>query len=411
MPVFVETCKYPYFHDYFSQTGDSTPVKQKVVRQDVIGTGFVKQTRNSNPSYKVQIAQRRDASTYFSRDFFDYQIGIAQCNVVVKQPGFADVKSSYATRYSGLIPSSFPTSHQATDDRALAKIKRKIQMHTGDFNALVPMAQVRELRSTVTAAANLSSGLLQTLIQIRKTKGRSAFKYASEAWLTYGFGLAPLVSDAKDICDSIQAYLLRQDHSSVLTGSESTDWVDSHNDLSFGDTADTVKFRDKGNVKYTYSCRYKGGFNFDLRSAVDYGALDHFNFKLPALIPTAWELVPFSWVADYFGTVGAFLDDCFTGSPVNPIYLNRTRKLVAEGYNQITFEKSYRGTVFLVNIPSKCKWRYTWYERTPLQVLPRRSLRFYTADEVGKNSLNKLSNLAAILGMGKTNVLPRKPWR
>jgi hypothetical protein len=138
--------------------------------------------------------------------------------------------------------------------------------------------------------------------------------------------------------------------------------------------------------------------------------MEHFNVKFPALVPAAWELVPFSWIVDYFATVGPFLDDVFTGSPVNAVYLNRTRKYTATGANFLSYQE-VNGALILRHQPGNVIWKYNFFDRTPLQAIPRAALRLRSVDEVGRYGLNKLLNLTSILGLGFTNKLPRKPWR
>jgi len=403
---------YPYMLKNSTTGGSADQVIDNIHRMDSFATGFDTTISNSNTLYRRQIAKKANASTAYTRNITEYNIPVVRCNSLVRStnPSIKDTRGFHVMRWSGVVPSSFVTTDTACDDRALNKLKRKLSSHTKDFNLIVPLAQIHELRQTVVGAANLTTGLLETLLSIRKTKGKSAFKYASEAWLTYGFGIAPLVSDTKEICESIQAYLLREDHTSVLTGTDSISWSSGRSTLSSVAGAIGTKFEDHATIHHELSYQYKGGFNFTLRSANDYGVLDHFHVNLPALIPSAWELVPFSWVADYFATVGPFLDDVFTGSPVNAIYLNRTRKYKATGSNFISY-KQVNGGIILSQTPGSSQWSYRLFNRTPLASLPRSSLRLRTMDEVGRYSLNKLANLASILGMGHTNVLPRKPWR
>lgn len=49
--------------------------------------------------------------------------------------------------------------------------------------------------------------------------------------------------------------------------------------------------------------------------------------------------------------------------------------------------------------PPKIDWFYT--SRTLLSQLPSRQLRFKSVDEIGKNAINKVLNLASILVGGK----------
>jgi hypothetical protein len=226
----------------------------------------------------------------------------------------------------------------------------------------------------------------------------SAARYISKAWLTYGFGIAPMISDAKKASESIKEFLLRNDHSVTLSGSATKSWRSGGrtvNDINGIAATDLVCH---SNINHSLSYQYKGGFNFLLSSGSDYGALDHFGISAGDLVPTAWELVPFSWVIDYFTTAGDYLDDTFTGTPVKLLYLNQTRKYQALGTNRL--EHVLRKPVTLKNFSQKtgtCSYQYTEFERTVLTALPHRILRFKTVDEVAIHSLDKLFNLVSVM--------------
>jgi len=369
-----------------------------VTEARILGPGFDRVVRSSDPNWKIKIAKKQNASQSYSRSFLK---GSFTTGVVRGQSTVVPYNEYYnAYRYAGNVPSSFPSTDTATDDIALKRIKNKISSHEAHFNSLLPLAELRELRITISGAAELTSDFLRTAVDIKRSKGRSAAKYLSKAWLTYGFGIAPVVSDVAKLADSIKEFLLRNDHTAVLKGSYEKQWVTGGKlsnvnvmALTGSDMFETYHHQHK------LSYQYKGGFNFLLRSASDYGASAHFGFQMQNLVPTAWELVPFSWVVDYFGTVGDWLDDTFTGTPVKLLYLNRTRKYECRGFNENytvprpnalkNFKEIRRGT---------CNFVYSEFERTVLATLPHRVLRFRTVDEVAQHSLNKLFNLFSILG-------------
>ena len=134
-----------------------------------------------------------------------------------------------------------------------------------------------------------------------------------------------------------------------------------------------------------------------LRSSADYSAVDHFKIGLPALIPTFWELVPYSWIVDYFTTVGDFLEDTFIATPANSVYLLENRKYRASGLNYMQHTVS-GGYEILSERKGTANWSYYEFERKVLSTLPHRILRLKTIDEVGKHSLTKLLNLTSLFG-------------
>lgn len=357
-------------------------------------------TTNANPDWRVKVAKKLDASSAYSLQTFQMSNPpplVTSSAKILDDPSYPNT-SFINVRWSGGPPAIYPSTDSVVADVALARLKSKIASHQKDFVAMLPLAELRELRGLVRSSSELTIDFLTKLANIKRTKGASAFKLASQAWLTYGFGIAPLVADTKKASESIAAFIERNDHTVVLSGTHQKTWTSGQvNDL--GASVLYTSIKSHSHVAHTLSYRYKGGFNFVLSSANDYGAADHFHLKLPTLVPVAWELVPFSWVVDYFSTVGAYLDDVFIGTPVKLLYLNRTRKYEAQITNSIYSVITPGATqLSCENAVNSC--RYTEFERTPLSALPHRTLRFRTVDEVAQNSLNKLFNLVAVLGSG-----------
>lgn len=379
--------------------GTSTIVLNSAVATPAAPSGFIRISRVADPLWKYKIAAKRNASNPYSRTSFDLFIQKSSCQSLITS---SKLRSNATMHWAGILPESYDIFDQATDDRALAGIKRKLSMHAGDMNALTPIVELRDLRRTIQATANLSIGMLHALVSLKKRKGLSKAKVLSEAskiWLTFNFGVAPLIADSKRIVESIDHFKNRTDHVMRISSTAERTWKSGHNVLSAYQFPTGAKFRSAGTVHHSISYRYGGAFNMTLRSANDYGITDHLSLGPAALVPTMWELVPFSWVVDYFTNVGQYLDDVFIATPGTVIYLNKTRKYEARGVTNISYE-ALPGTIILDQVRGACEWRYTEFQRTPLATLPARTLRFKTVDEIGKYWVSKTLNLASILGTG-----------
>lgn len=383
-------------------TSDNFPSPTYLVNTDADVTMYnLTKTKNANPNWRVKVAKRQDASSdyFFSTFQMSNPPPLVTCSdKILDNPAFTNT-GFCAMRWSGGPPATYPSTDLTVADIALARLKNKIASHQKDFVAMLPLAELRELRGLVRTSSELTIDFLTTLANIKRTRGASAFKLASQAWLTYGFGIAPLVADTKKASESIAAFLERNDHTVVLSGSHSKTWSTGYvTDSGAGGFYSHAMSH--SHTTHSLSYRYKGGFNFVLGSANNYGVADHFHLKLPTLVPLAWELTPFSWIADYFSTVGAYLEDVFIGTPVKLLYLNRTRKYEAQVTNNIYFALTDSSARFLSKQGAVNACRYFEFERTSLSALPHRTLRFRTVDEVAQNSLNKLFNLMAVLGSG-----------
>jgi hypothetical protein len=113
----------------------------------------------------------------------------------------------------------------------------------------------------------------------------------------------------------------------------------------------------------------------------------------------------YSWVWDYFTTVGAFLDDVFTSDPSKCIYCVKSELYTAEvvGTVRATANRAYPATTkYWEDYVDDAVFtgKYFNFQRTPLAKLPNRALRFKTVDEIGFNAVNKVLNLASVLIQG-----------
>jgi len=354
---------------------------------------------NSNPNWRQQVARKQDATTDYSR--------VTRTSVPCRLYGESDTPYfSFGKwwHYYGRNLVSFVDGAQlisdsedtALRDIALARLKRRLSDKVGDWSAMAPVAELRETRGLLTGLAHSATGVVRALIDIKRTRGKSAYKYASEAWLTWSFGVKPLLADIKKANESIEAYLLRNDVTLKLSGSANKKWISGLR--SNGHTgAYNAPYSRLFRAEHELSYRYASGMNLKLKSGNNYGVDDHFGLELKALPSTAWELVPFSWVVDYFTTAGAYFEDTFEMPPGSLKYLMLQRR-----YKMICYVEGVHvpisGTVMSTDQSHGGLYTYINFSRTKLSSLPFRSLRFKTADEIGKSAVNKLLNLASVLG-------------
>lgn len=372
---------------------------------------------NSNPDWKVKIARHQDASTNYLRR--ETKIASGYFRIDVKHDNSSRTSREFGYHYEFFrhTPSVIAAdiSDASLADIAATRFKRKLGNRTQSFNALVPLGELRELRQTIDGAANASFKVLLALADVKKTAKRTlrsvsdpkrlrkvirnAYRDASDIWLTYSFGISPMMSTILDINKSIGSYLTRHDSIDRISGSATKTWKTSTRSGNLTTCTGTLRnsIREE---EFTLEYKYIAGHKFILESANDYGAMDHFGIKPPSLVPAIWELTAFSWVVDYFTTAGAFLDDTFTGTTGNSIYAIENRRLTYKGKTHMVFSKSFPTRVYYQFDLSKnypAEYSCVNFRRTVLSSYPPRVLRFRTLDEIGLNGVSKLLNLASIL--------------
>lgn len=383
------------------------------------GDGFTdRRDTNSNPNWKVKVSKNQDASTAYFRRGVSLSNGSYLQKTMYLNSLYKNKEWGSDTRlfYPQRSISDLSYEDAAIADLALQRFKRKLANRTQSYNLIIPLAELRELRQTVDGAANATMKVLLSLADVKKALKssirtiknpkklrkafRNAYKDASDIWLTYSFGISPMMSTIVDINHSISSYLTKYDSIDRLTGSATKAWINSFKsaDNQTSCSGTTVRMWTEEEFKIQY--KFIAGHKFSLASANDYGALDHFGIKPASLIPAAWELTAFSWVIDYFTTAGAFLDDTFTGTSGNSIYVVKNRKFTYKSSTRADPYKSLTGNVYLQfdtsNLKSATLEGYE-FRREVLSSYPPRVLRFRTMDEMGLYGVSKLLNLASIL--------------
>lgn len=364
---------------------------------------------NSNPNWKLDIAKHRDASRpYFNRkwELFipqRFRYGFHK-NIVASQYYRGDCIGS-----SPWDPSTVINGCQNDDDLrdlALARIKRKLATQKKSMNAMVPLAEIRELRGLI---KYLSASYFQWIQNILRLMARphSAKTYArlmrdiSEAWLVFSFAVKPTVEDIKSTIEAIENYLGEPPRAVVLRGAAKRVWATSGDILSTTYPAIGFLSKNRWTAFHELVYTYTAGFWVNLHSANNYSTealKDQFGLRLSDVPGTIWEIIPFSWLFDYFTTMGAFLEDTFVWDAGETEYCTLSRKykcyigLENQGM-QLTSDRDivtnpvFKGGAFAL----------LEFERTTHPRLPHRSLRFKTMDEIGVNAINRLLNLTALL--------------
>lgn len=354
---------------------------------------------SSLPNWRELIASGRNASTNYSRTsiqqrhaYFDHR-----GRTIYDPPGKWQRQQAYWN--AGLPRTLSPASDSALQDIALARLKRKLADDTGHFEALVPLAEIGELRGLVRATATSAITMTRGLLEIKQGRFKDAAKRASDLWLTWSFGISPTINDTQAAIDAVAAYYdksksgVRYKH---YSGTASKRWKETFSAVGT-QTINQVSISSRASLYHNLSYRYIAGILPAVKGSLNYGANEQFGFDFKALPSVGWELVPFSWVADYFGTMGAYLEDTFTANSGTTVYCVLCKKYEAHGISQISGPQPSAYAVMLGASQRNGFLRYRHFSRTSVGSLPHRALRFKTVDEIGLNSVNKLLNLASIL--------------
>lgn len=381
-------------------------------------TGADTQTKTENSQWKVKIVKRQNASSAYKRTWQTCSVGLCTCTTKTVVDPFQTRYGKNAIRWLGGEITNY--SNWVDDAVVLDKVtktfRRRLTSQSGFEKGLQPLIEnVKDMRQNIRGATKTTTDFMETLIKIKNgitKQQRGKFKkfvmaknltnhytkMIGNAWLSWNFGISPMIKDIHDASLSIADYLARTDHTtSIHSSSHSVRLIGANTIINTGALGAALYSTHEGVSRVSY--RLKGGFVFKISAGNDYTAADHFGFTPGMVIPTAWELLPFSWVADYFSTIGQFLEDTFICTPGVAVYLDLTRKAHVHGVISQTHKASV-GTLITSRRDNVNTYDYHEFERTPQNSLPASSLRLLSRDEQGLFGLTKLLNLVAVASGG-----------
>lgn len=396
----------PNEYRYLEQT-TSVDTKGNQTQSRSTGTGGnidnVK-SGSSNPSYKVQIAKRVDATTdYFTHGLRSHHMWhITAESKVIKPTSGATEYSRTVSNNLGNLPAVNISDKNAVNNRAIAKLYSKLRDASGQFSAMAPLAEARELADTVRFAIGFTERFVRSLADLQRTKSPRRFiRLAQESWLQYSFAIKPTIADIHGLGSSIAAFLGRQDREVSISAAASTDGFGTYDPGVSGTAPLGCSLKLKGTYHYKYQVRYLTVHSFKTLSSNNYGIFDHLGLSPRSIPSTLWELTAFSWMIDYFVNVGQFLEDTFYMPPGDAVYTLKNEKLVVtyecSGHLDVNKDNP-NGVVLTSQSCSPSQAVYFSFSRQKLASYPRPSLYVKTRMS-GDTGLKRLLNVISLVNL------------
>ena len=274
-----------------------------------------------NPIWRDLVSKHKEAGTPYSRTgHVNYTMG--QFLMTFKVPYLYGNSASdylFESLYQDFLflPEAGTTRPSPTVyNTALGNFLVNVGEELSPFKGMVFLGELREtLKMLRRPASALRDGFSAYLKRARHAKKkmplRTANKVISGLWLEYCYGWQPLMADIKS---AARAYMASQSKvetrrvfgkaSDRIAANHTTeDLVHLHSfhmyvvltDTTYTD--DTVIF--KGEVLREFT-------GIQGQSALNVSSLS--GFTLSEFVPTVWELIPYSFVADYFTNIGVILN-------------------------------------------------------------------------------------------------------
>ncbi len=383
-----------------------------LVTTPLLWTDFI--TGTENPRHVQQIRDGRDATTAMQASLLhmEYVPGYLHTSTKIN-PTVCPPKKVGTNTWTGNLNQSSgsgtdPTSISITaaDSQALMKLYASLRHSQTSFQGGVFLGELAEtlhlLRHPAqTLRTGVDSYLKSVKRQVKRNPPRLSSRIVSDTWLEHSFGWQPLMHDIRDASLALHKLAHRRATKRVKVSFKTQSVVLA----SAGATAPATPFYGIERLITECIVIYSAGLKCHVvdpivRPILEVG-LTPSNF-----VPTVWELIPYSFLVDYFTNVGAVLDAwSFPRSEISYVsktVLRRTEKVVTGlTFNTKVFFTTGSGIDYAFD-PGEFRLRRKLVDRTLVATLPLPAVHLKLP---GTSSLKWL-NIAA-LANGRTRVARR----
>lgn len=278
---------------------------------------------SDNPRWRDQVRRGSQAATSFEGTEEKIRASksylVQHGYMVTPNPyRFMELNTRVENFYSGLPTNGFPEglSETLANNRALELITKKIRDKQTTFQGGTFVGELARSAALIANPAQaLRKGLghyTQTLLKrgprAAKLSKRQALTMVRDTWLEYQLGWAPLLNEVDGAIQTLAESKILSD-----PGFETVRAV-GHDEV----VTPTQMNRRLGSWSYPYwrvdhynftkvSVRYIA--SVDVGSYVTYNPR-RIGFAATNWLPTLWELVPYSFVVDYFTNIGDIISAC-----------------------------------------------------------------------------------------------------
>lgn len=308
------------------------------------------------------------------------------------------------------------------ENRAKTKFFKAVRDAQVKLQGLVVLGELREtlrmLRRPAEGLQDLIRSYLDRARALKRGKGRGGARNFDQAlsklWLEYAFGWTPLLNDIYDARNAFNSLLERERIVKVSVGGRESKEVGptSVADINV-DHGGHLSLRCKDILDYTDIVRYRGA----VRARAATTARDRFarfGFDPKEFIPTAWELLPWSFLIDYFANIGEILESSITDTS-SVIWVSKSRVRIVNLYRSgfLTNPSEKVGSSNVQSYSSSIGWVY--YHRRYVQRWATSGLTIPTLSFRLPVSGSKLTNMLALADIIGRSIVPQpirnRNWR
>jgi len=223
-----------------------------------------------------------------------------------------------------------------------------------------------------------------------------------DLWLTWSFSISPTISDVHEIGQALAESQNKNHLVKVMTSREYElmGAISSPSFMDYSAVTNWVTPKCTGQKKTKWRYGMVGAFELNTQSsALNYA--NNLNLLPEDFIPTIWELIPFSWVVDYFTNASDFINSKVIMQP-SWVYLNSSELTKTEVEKTLHLSRSSS----LISIysdaglkPGNVKYDYYTFTRANVTKIGLQPVSFHMKDvtQISDHWVPKLLNLASLL--------------
>lgn len=315
MPTKSLVVRRPYSTLNFSSFGSSPPTLSSISAGEFVWQDQF--TGDSNPSWRSQVAQGSNATTLASGNRTTLQMGFCSSSSKVRRVFDGQVTNwaTFGNPLAHLLESCPPPGNRSAIDqdvanKALIGFLRKCKGLQRQFSGGVFLGELREaIRLVRSPLLGFRTALdrWHDVCRGRVQRGNPSTlsRDLSNQWLEFQFGIKPLISDLGNGLDALSRLKNRRFRAFARFLSTSETLV-STNSVDLADFSIPLGIHVERQMKYVSTKRIIGEVHCEPDGPL--ARSEALGLGLRDFVPTVYELIPYSFLVDYFVNFGELID-------------------------------------------------------------------------------------------------------
>lgn len=307
------------------------------------------------------------------------------------------------------VTGHFGSQDPVANSLAISSLYRKLQNAHHQFQGGVFVGEFRKTAKMILGSTRkLASGISGFLSRVGKPKkgkpGPPSGGSLQNSYLEAVFGWLPLINDCKDGAIAIARILdkgVEPIRFRAMGRTENQIFQAPGTIPGSGSTFHTLEVRSM-ETRSIYYGAFRGGASEEARIRTQAERVISLSgFDLRSFIPTVWELIPYSFLVDYFLNVGEFLEAMNTDTS-QVAWLSHVSKLVSKSNLIIAYKGPTPAQIQAFSVSEKsepsfngksgsCVRKFTTITRTASTPVPFLMPRFKLTEISGKQVLNMIA--------------------